>query len=344
MDIQIINPIEYKGWDDLLISCPGYTFFHSSTWAKVLHEAYHYIPTYITVFDKDRLQALIPVMEVKSFLTGKRGVSIPFTDYSDAIIHNGISFKNLFHHLTQYGENHGWKSFELRGEHHLPMVSQIFSSYSRHILDLSKKTDETFLSFRSNTRRNIKKAIKNGVKVEICHTFDSVKEFYRLNCLTRKRHGLPPQPFYFFKKVYEHIISQKFGFVVLASYEKVFIAGAVYFHFGENAFFKYGASDKNFHHLRPNNLVMWEAIKLCCQNGYKSFCFGRTEPENQGLIQLKSGWGTTEQQINYYRYDFRKEGFVNSQSKVTGFYNKIFRKIPIPLLRTIGSIFYKHVG
>jgi len=344
MDIQIINPIEYKGWDDLLISCPGYTFFHSSTWAKVLHEAYHYIPTYITVFDKDRLQALIPVMEVKSFLTGKRGVSIPFTDYSDAIIHNGISFKNLFHHLTQYGENHGWKSFELRGEHHLPMVSQIFSSYSRHILDLSKKTDETFLSFRSNTRRNIKKAIKNGVKVEICHTFDSVKEFYRLNCLTRKRHGLPPQPFYFFKKVYEHIISQKFGFVVLASYEKVFIAGAVYFHFGENAFFKYGASDKNFHHLRPNNLVMWEAIKLCCQNGYKSFCFGRTEPENQGLIQLKSGWGTTEQQINYYRYDFRKEGFVNSQSKVTGFYNKIFRKMPSPLLRTIGSIFYKHVG
>jgi len=344
MSLQIIDPTHYPNWDELLISTPGSSFSHTSSWAKVLKEAYGYTPKYFTEFDGGHISALISLMEINSFLTGKRGVSLPFTDYSAPIIHNGISFKSLFDHLIRYGENHEWKSFELRGGQDLPMISQTSSSYSRHILDLSKKLDEIFSSFRANTKRNIKKAIKNGIMVEKCHTLDSVREFYRLNCMTRKRHGLPPQPYYFFKKVYEHIISQKLGFVILASYEKTFIAGAVYFHFGETAFFKYGASDKRFHYLRANNLVMWEAIKWYSQNRYKNLCFGRTELDNQGLLQFKSGWGTTEQKINYYRYDFRKQSFVIAKSRIKGFHNKIFRRMPISLLRTMGSIFYKHIG
>jgi lipid II:glycine glycyltransferase (peptidoglycan interpeptide bridge formation enzyme) len=162
--------------------------------------------------------------------------------------------------------------------------------------------------------------------------------------MTRKEHGLPPQPFNFFKNIYDHVISKNLGMVTLASLGQENVAGAIYFHFGEKALYKYGASDKKIQQLRPNNLVMWEAIKWYSQNGYKSLCFGRTEPENQGLIQFKSGWGTTEQQINYYRYDFKKEAFVTGTSKVTGFHNKIFRRMPAPLLRGIGSALYKHVG
>jgi hypothetical protein len=169
-------------------------------------------------------------------------------------------------------------------------------------------------------------------------------EFYDLNSLTRRRHGLPSQPFHFFKKVYDHIISRNLGLLVIASYEKNPIAGAVYFHFGEKALYKYGASDMNYQHLRANNLVMWEAIKWYSENGHKSLHLGRTEPENRGLIQFKSGWEAYEQQIHYYRYDLNKGSFVSGSSKVTGFYNKIFRNMPIPVLNRIGNILYKHVG
>jgi hypothetical protein len=89
---------------------------------------------------------------------------------------------------------------------------------------------------------------------------------------------------------------------------------------------------------------MWEAIKWYSQNGYRTLCFGRTEPEHQGLIQFKSGWGTDEQRINYYRYDFKKEAFVSGNSKVTGFHNKIFREIPVPILKKVGALIYKHIG
>jgi lipid II:glycine glycyltransferase (peptidoglycan interpeptide bridge formation enzyme) len=131
---------------------------------------------------------------------------------------------------------------------------------------------------------------------------------------------------------------------MLASYNKKTIAGAVYFHFGDKALFKYGASEKKYRHLRANNLVMWEAVKQYVKNGYGSFCFGRTEPENAGLRQFKSGWGAKEYLIYYYKYDLIKGAFVKDSSKVKGLHNKIFKNMPIPLLKITGSLLYRHMG
>jgi hypothetical protein len=75
-EIQIINPIEYPGWDELLLTSTQSTFFHTSAWAKVLSESYKYKPLYFTIIEKGMLSALIPVMEINSFLTGKRSPGI----------------------------------------------------------------------------------------------------------------------------------------------------------------------------------------------------------------------------------------------------------------------------
>jgi hypothetical protein len=342
--VEIIDPTQYQNWDELLVSIPGSSFFHTSSWAKVLKEAYGYTPKYFTNSDGGHISTLVGIMEVRSFFTGCRGVSLPFTDYCEPIVDGGIQFKDLLLDIIENGKKYGWKSLELRiGDNLLPStVSSV--SYLGHILDLTQSEEQVLRNFRDSTKRNIKKALKEGVKVEICDSLESVKEFYRLNSITRKQHGLPPQPFNFFKKVHDHIISKKLGFVILASIHQENIAGAIFFHFGEKAIYKYGASQLQYQHLRANNLVMWEGIRECTRRGCTILSLGRTEPENQGLIQFKSGWGTTEQPINYYRYDFRKGSFVSGSSKVTGFHNKIFRNTPVRILNKIGNIFYRHVG
>jgi len=75
-EIEIINPIEYPDWDDLLLTSDQSIFFQTSAWARVLCESYNYTPLYFITKENDRLSSLIPVMEVKSFLTGKRGISL----------------------------------------------------------------------------------------------------------------------------------------------------------------------------------------------------------------------------------------------------------------------------
>ena len=121
------------------------------------------------------------------------------------------------------------------------------------------------------------------------------------------------------------------------------IAGAVFSSFNDQVIFKYGASDKSSHALRPNNLVMWEAIKIYSQNGCNSFDFGRTDLDHKGLLQFKRGWGTQEDTIHYYNYDLVKGEFVNRYPKIKSSYS-IFKHMPMPLLKLVGRVLYKHVG
>jgi hypothetical protein len=117
MPSQPINSIEYQGWDDLLLTHPKTTFFHTAAWARVLTESYNYKPLYFAILESKRLLGLIPVMEIRSFLTGKRGVSLPFTDECQPLGEDGVRFRHLPEHLTTFGKEAGWKHLEFRGGH-----------------------------------------------------------------------------------------------------------------------------------------------------------------------------------------------------------------------------------
>ena len=282
-------------------------------------------------------------MEVKSFLTGSRAVSLPFTDYCHPLSSENKEYEALFDKLTLYGRKANWKTCEIRGEASFHANASPFSYYYLHELKLKSNKKNIFSKFRSSTRRNILNAAKSGVTANVCYSWDSLREFYRLHCLTRRGHGIPPQPFYFFEEIYNHIISPGNGFVVLARYNSKPIAGAVYLHFGRNAIYKYGASNRKFLHLRANNLVMWTAIKWYIQNGFKTFSFGRTTPSNAGLLQYKRGWASEEKKISYFKYDFIKQCFVKEQPKTQILYF-FFRNLPAPVLNLTGRLLYRHVG
>lgn len=287
---------------------------------------------------------MIPFMEVDSVLTKKRGVSLPFTDYCKPILSNKSTLEVFVSYLRSYGEKAGWKSFELRGEEGFPSDWPILSQYYLHTLDLNRSEESLFSSLRSSTRRNIKKAIKSGVTISRSNSLHAMKAFYRLNCMTRKRHGLPPQPYSFFKQIAKHVLAEDRGSILLACYRSKIIAGAVYFHFGEKVIYKYGASDTSFQNLRANNLVMWEAIKHYNTQTYQTFCFGRTSPKNKGLLQFKTGWGTKESILNYYKFDLHKNAFQKDNFEIGDRLQNIFKQTPLPLLKMISFFSYRHIA
>jgi len=344
LNLSLIDPCTYKNWDEILAATPGASFFHSAAWAKVLSEAYHYKPVYFADIKDNRLDALCAVMDVRSALTGFRGVSLPFTDYCEPIASDTDQFKEIFNAAIAFGQKKRWRYLELRG------VSRFFNnekpseSFYGHLLDLTPGPDAIFKNLRDSTRRNIKKAQKEEITVTISTTPDGLRGFYRLNSITRRDHGLPPQPYRFFERLYENVLTKKLGFIIVAHSQNTAIAANMYFHFGDQLIYKYGASDKTYQHLRANNLIMWDAVKWGCDHGCKTLCFGRTEPENDGLRQFKNGWATRETTISYYRYDLDKEAFTQKGQSINPIYNKLFSKAPIPILKTIGALLYRHMG
>ncbi len=344
MDLQVVNPVHYPNWDRLLLEHPDSTFFHTSAWAKTLSESYRYTPKYFTFFEGGKIVTLVPFMDVKSLLTGHRGVSLPFTDFCAPLCSSNSLFHDMFKQIVAHGKETGWITLELRGGGGLLNDTLPYTTYCGHCLDLSPDESSCFSRFNDSTKRNIRKALRGGVEIAISNSRESVREFYELHCVTRKRHGLPPQPYHFFERLYGNVLSEKNGLVVMAYSKGIAIAGAVYFHSRDTAIYKYGASDRKYQFLRANNLVMWEAIKWYCKKGYKSLSFGRTEIDNSGLRRFKSGWGATGCNINYYKYDVRRDAFLPAPGKKTAPYNSIFKKVPLPLLKIIGFSLYRHVA
>ncbi len=344
MNIEIVNPVDLKNWDELILSFPGYSFFHTSYWSKLLQKTYSYSPKYFIKKDGREIKAILPLMLVQSIFTGKRAVALPFSDYCQPLTKDKNSFTELWNEVLRFSSERKMKYVEIRGGE--PLFDNIKPSTFdyNHTLNLSVDEEDLFKGFSVNTKRNIKKAIKENVEVEITGSERATEEFYEMNCVTRKKHGLPPQPRKFFLNLYELILKQNLGFISLARLNGRVIAGALYLLIGDKAIYKYGASHPEYLNKRANNLVMWEAIKHCSEKGFKSFCFGRTEPDNEGLRRFKLGWGTEESELKIYRYDIGEKQFVTVKTKTSGFHNKVFEKTPLPLLKLFGSITYKHFG
>ena len=216
--------------------------------------------------------------------------------------------------------------------------------FLNHRLALVGDKNAQYGQFNSSVRRAVRKAEKSELSIEFSRDLDAVHTFYALLCLTRKRHGVPPQPFSFFSHIYQQILVPGKGWVVIARHRGRPVAGAVFFHFGQSVLYKFGASDHSYQHLRANNLVMAQAIEWHRQNGFTSFDFGRTSIHQRGLQEFKLGWGSAERQIEYVRLDPRKGEFLITPDDESGLSQPIFRLLPVSISRVIGAALYRHVA
>jgi len=342
-NVAVVNPLRNSGWNQMLLSCGQGTIFHSSNWAQLLADSYGYHPAYFLLSEPGAFGGCLPVMEVDSMLTGRRGVCLSFSDFCGSLVAGGDEFRLLFESVLGLGRMSGWRYVEFRGEQFLNRESPA-KVFAHHILELSRDERLMHSRLRASNARNIRKAMKEGVTIETTETLQGVQDFYRLHCLTRKRHGVPPQPCTFFRKLHEHVISKGFGFTALARHNQVPVAGVICLHFGTSAVYKYGASDVRFQHLRANNLVLWEAIKRCAQCGFQSFSLGRTDLHDEGLLAFKDGWGGVRSVINYYRYDFATSQFVHQSDRDGEAFRDLFRKLPVNVLTMLGKLAYRHMG
>lgn len=339
-----VNPLSHAGWDDALVDMPCSGFFLTSAWARVLAETYRYVPRYFVSTDQGRLVTLLPLMEIRSVFTGCRAVSLPFSDCCCPLMAAGNRLEDTLNEVVDHGCKAGWRYIELRALPNAPDAWPVFKEYFGHVLPLGPNPDDLMGNLKRMRRQNIRTAIEHDVRVELANTLDGMRTFYRLHCQTRRRHGIPPQPLAFFDNLCGHLVAKGLADVWLARHEGRPVAGAVCLTCGGRVMMKYDASDWAVRCLDANPLLLWRAIEHYCRRGFTHFCFGRTDQDNEGLRRFKSRWGTEEEVIRYYRYDLRRDRFVTAENSSHPVAMTFLRYAPLPLLRAIGRVCYRHVG
>ena len=340
---ELVNPLTENSWDKTIATHRDTTIFHSAAWARVLVDTYGHRPCYAQMSLDGTLQALVPMMEVKSVLTRARGVCLPFSDYCTPLLFSSLTDELVNQKLQQIARERHWSYFEIRSHSTIPAAAVASELYYGHFLDLTIGRDSLISNFSSSAQRAIRKAERSGLSVRIQSDEDAMATFYKLHVRTRRRHGIPPQPWSFFLNIQRHVIGAGFGFFVIVEGRKRPLAAAIFFKFGRHAIYKFGASDERLQELRANNLAMSEGIKNLADAGAEILHFGRTEKENEGLRRFKLSWGATEEEIHYARFEMKSGSWKAAQPAGSGLHKHFFRAFPASLNRLAGAIIYPHL-
>jgi FemAB-related protein (PEP-CTERM system-associated) len=320
-------------------------------WLGLLAKLYNYTAIQlITRNAAGQITGYLPLCAMQSVLTGRRLVSLPFTDEQPLLAVDQASANALIDQAIGLAQQQRARYLELRtgSNEILGQRADLVADdlYARWTLPLTAEADQVWKGLRKPVQHQVKKAQKLGVKVHVAQKREQVEQYYRLHLLTRsKKHGMPAQPRSYFYGLWDVYAADGGMQLLLAEYEGAIIAGMILRAARDTIHYAYGASDERFLNLAPNNLLMWEAIAAGCRQGYATFDFGRTARDNQGLMEFKRRWGAIQEPLIYYYYP-QVQGLASTSEQSLKFrlLTTAWRHVPLRLAGPLGGYLYKHLG
>jgi hypothetical protein len=343
VELYELDPRTDSRWPRFLDRHPHASVFHSTEWLEALRLTYGYEPVvYTTSPAETELENGQAFCRIDSWLTGRRLVSVPFSDHA-ALLMTRAGVECLSQSLKQMTGNTNCKYVEIR-----PLDSELApsafcesSTFYRHFLRLDGDIDSVFRGFhKSCVQRTIQRAIREKLEYIEGRSDTLIHQFRYLLLKTRRRHHLPPQPVSWFKNL-ARCMGDRLK-IRIASKNGRPVAGIITLSFKQSLVYKYGCSDADYHQLGGMAFLFWRAIqeaKLC---GLSEFDMGRSEVDNPGLVRFKERWGAQRSTLKYWRYPAaRFSSCTQSKLKIA---RRIFSFAPDIALNAVGQILYRHVG
>jgi len=293
---------------------------------------------------------MLPLCFMKSPLTGRRLVSLPFSDHCPLLALNEVSANALVDQAIDLARQKRVRYLELRTGINETLVQRPElcegNLYVRWVLPLNSDPEVIWSGLRKPIQRQIKKSQSLGVQVRIAQQREDMMHYYRLHLYTRsKKHGMPAQPQSFFFGLWDAFAAHGGMQLLLAEYEGAVIAGMILLAAGTTVRYVYGASDERYLNLAPNNLLMWTAIRWGCSHGYQTLDMGRTAYDNEGLMEFKRRWGATKEALPYYYYpQMAGLAATSEQSWKFRLLTACWKRLPLQVAKPLGGYLYRHLG
>ncbi len=237
-----------------------------------------------------------------------------------------------------------WPRLEVRAA--LPDLPHIYPRSPFVLHTVSLEADPARVAKRAHRQQvqNARTAEKNGIRVERGAGIDAVRAFYRLHSLNRRKHGVPVQPWKFFRLLTEGLLARGLGFVLLAYQGEACISGGLFLHWHKTLTYKYSATEETSQNLRPNHLVTWKAMEWGCEHGFTTFDFGRADLEDEGLRAYKRRWGAEETPLAYSTICATPPPEDRGAGRIGALLKDLIRRSPVWVGQAVGQVLYRYVG
>lgn len=289
-----------QAWDDVVRACPYASFFHTRAWAELFEKT---LGTWksdpVAVEFSDGNVAVLPLVRRvdsehrESMVPGMYGgplfLKTPTEEHLEGF-QGHLWFKDIFV-LDNPFAPFNWDPDGL-----------IKWRMHTHLTDLSQGFDEVWGRFRTNVKRNIKKAEAANIEIRVGTSVDDIRQYFDVYEATLPRFGDNLRSFYPIA-FFEHLAAlPQFGTeikVTLASVEGRVVSGLIMLNRGDNAVAWHYSTRPDDLDTHACPLLLRNAMQEAASNGIRWFDFLVSGPL-KGVAHFKEGFGTIRKTCNMY--------------------------------------------
>jgi CelD/BcsL family acetyltransferase involved in cellulose biosynthesis len=342
--IYSLNPIQDPRWNELIERSAASSLFHSPRWLNALQRTYGYEPLAFTdALPGKALRNGLVCCRVSSWMTGRRIVSLPFSDHCEPLTESPEALSALLESVkTLRGAACRYIELRPRDMALADTGFDVAAGFWLHALDLRGDLAGIFGRFHeSHTRRAIRRAEQRGVTCEVGRSHDLLRDFYTLHVLTRRRHGAPIQPLLWFRQ-----LAACFGddlTIYVARRAGQILAAILTLRHKNTLVYKYGGSDRLYKSHGGMPLLFWRAIQDAHAGGLEELDLGRSDVENTGLVAFKDHLGARRTPLRYYRIGSGVNG-VAAQRLATRLARLVCSFTPSVVQVSLSGRLYRHLA
>lgn len=341
MDILELDQTNESSWDEYLSHSTQAIPFHLAGWKEVMEEVFGQKTYYLLARDGDDIAGVLPLLHIKSILSGNFLTSLP----GGLCAENETAALALFSRAKELVGSCKAQYLILRDcrtKWNLPETVTT-EDHCTFVAKLSPESDQLWWALKGETRRLIRKALKN--KVEVVTGAEFLNEFYPTYSEAMRDKGTPTLGFDFFQTIMMKF-PKNFNLHLIRLEQQV-LGGGLPVSFKDTVYCTWAGTLHHFYKYNLGYLLHWEALKFGCDNGFRWVDFGRSR-NGSGSSKFKMQLGAEPRPLyqQYYLNGTNRAPAVGSalqeDTKYRIFVN-VWRRLPLPITERLGPYLRKRM-
>jgi hypothetical protein len=305
------NPQLDPRWESFVRQHPDASIYHHPAWLAALQLEYEQRGVYLICEDSGgELLGLFPLMYTRGlpfskgrWLMEARLASLPRTPLAGPLTTDPHATALLLQEALRRASGKQPVRLQIKTQKRdlVDLVNGIVEKRWRftYLLHLPENPSEPFRISNSKNRNkinwSINKAATNGLRIRLAETENDLSLWYCSYLETMRRNVVPARSYRFFLALWELMRPKGLMKLFLAEQHNTsgsrIIGGHFYFYLGQTMTYAFSASRTNDLSLRPNDIILWQAINDAHRNGFRIVDLGEVPEGDDNLAQFKRKWG-----------------------------------------------------
>jgi len=323
-------------WIEFAEQIPDTTLYHRGSWVELLRTA-HRINIQIATLEYGGEPVAGCLFATAARPFARRLIALPDSERCGPLAKDEESRDAFLSALASHPGARG--GFEIHGAAGPPAPWETVDTFAQWTVEMQRPLEKLHQALDRDVRRNMRHAVEAGISVESGRSLEYLRRFYRLHLDTRRRLGVPPRPFRYFKLLHQIFSRTDALSVWIARLRNSDLAGLVMLQDGEVLYAKMNARSIDC----PNgaNHLMFVSAMDEFAGRVRCWDLGRVDIRNRGLRDFKKRLGATSTPLPY-AYFPRAPHNISSEvlSGPTQLLSQAWRRLPLWTTRVLGTVVY----